>query len=92
MNPIPLFLNQKCRANGKKKERMAREIRDFVNGKMDWDAALAFITKIAESEELIDYLLREIELYELLNQRRRKLLSWFDLLGIRLRGISVQLI
>ena len=40
--------------------RITKDIHEFLNGNMDRDAALTLVTKIAESEELIDYLLMKL--------------------------------
>lgn len=46
------------------KERMTREIHEFVYGDMSWESAFDLITRIAQSEEWIVYLLEEMETLE----------------------------
>ena len=50
------------------KVRMIRDIHNFVYGEMDWDGAIDLLDRVSESEEWIDYLLMEMELYEYINQ------------------------
>lgn len=46
------------------KERMVRDIHDFVWGDMDWEPAIDLLSRISISEAWIDYLLMEMELRE----------------------------
>lgn len=53
------------------KERMTRDIHYFVWKEMDLEGAINLIGRVSKSEEWIDYLLLEMELYEYFNQRNR---------------------
>jgi len=38
---------------------------------MDWEGAIDLLSRVSESDEWIDYLLMEMELYEYFNQTNR---------------------
>ena len=46
------------------KERVSRDIHNFVLGNMSWEDAIQLIRAVAKSEEWIDYLLDEMEKFE----------------------------
>jgi len=46
------------------KERVSRDIHNFVLGNMSWEDAIQLIRAVAKSEEWIDYLLVEMELLD----------------------------
>jgi len=45
------------------KGRMMRDIHNFVRGRMDWESAIDFLGRVSESDEWIDYLLKEMYEY-----------------------------
>ena len=53
------------------KIKMTRDIHNFVRGEMDWEGAIDLLSRVSESDEWIDYLLMEMELYEYFNQTNR---------------------
>ena len=45
--------------------RLTRQIHYFVRGWLDWDDSLALIQEISGSEEWIEHLIMDMELYSL---------------------------
>lgn len=50
---------------------MARDIHNFVQGNMDWEGPSDLWGRVSESEEWVDYLLMEMELYNYYHQTSR---------------------
>lgn len=56
-------------------ETMTRDIHDFVWRDMGWESAIDLLSRISKSEVWIDYLLIEMEFFELLDDNECNLIE-----------------